>query len=182
MNQMYQRASDFAEQAHQMQRRKITGEPYFSHPRNVAHLLRDAGFRDEVVAAGFLHDVVEDTPVTLDEIRADFGDEVAELVASHTEDKLQPWEARKSHTIEVVRTGTLEQKAIIVADKLDNLQSVKYALSSEGDRVWGYFKRDYEAQKWYNESIVANMYEGLREDEIPKYFQKYAELCDWVFN
>ncbi|EUJ32267.1 HD domain-containing protein [Listeria cornellensis] len=178
---MYQRASDFAEQAHRMQRRKITGEPYFSHPRNVAQLLHDAGFREEVVAAGFLHDVVEDTPVTLDEIRAAFGVEVAELVASHTEDKSQSWEERKSHTIDVVRTGTLEQKAIIVADKLDNLRSIKYALSSEGNKVWGYFKRGYDLQKWYNESVVANMYVGLEKEEIPAYFKQYEQLCHWIF-
>ncbi|MBC1502085.1 bifunctional (p)ppGpp synthetase/guanosine-3',5'-bis(diphosphate) 3'-pyrophosphohydrolase [Listeria weihenstephanensis] len=178
---MYQQASAFAAKAHQMQRRKITGEPYFSHPRNVANLLRKAGFREEVVAAGFLHDVVEDTPVTLDEIRALFGNDVAELVESHTEDKSQTWEERKSHTIDAVRTGTLEEKAIIVADKLDNLQSIKYALSSEGNKVWSYFKRGYELQKWYNEGIVSNMYEGLRDEEIPAYFKEYERLCRWIF-
>ncbi|MBC1475565.1 bifunctional (p)ppGpp synthetase/guanosine-3',5'-bis(diphosphate) 3'-pyrophosphohydrolase [Listeria grandensis] len=178
---MYQRASDFAEEAHQTQRRKITGEPYFSHPRNVANLLRGAGFREEVVAAGFLHDVVEDTPVTLDEVRALFGEDVADLVASHTEDKTLSWEDRKSHTIEFLRTASLEQKAIIVADKLDNLQSIKYAWSSEGDKVWSYFNRGYKQQKWYNESVVANMYEGLEDSEIPAYFEQYERLCRWIF-
>ncbi|MBC2367577.1 bifunctional (p)ppGpp synthetase/guanosine-3',5'-bis(diphosphate) 3'-pyrophosphohydrolase [Listeria booriae] len=178
---MYQRASEFAEKAHRGQRRKITGEPYFSHPRNVANLLRNAGFREEVVAAGFLHDVVEDTPVTLDEIRTAFGEDVARLVASHTEDKSKTWEERKKHTIETVRTGTLEEKAIIVADKLDNLQSVKYALSSEGNKVWSYFNRGYDLQKWYNEGVVANMYTGLEEDEIPAFFRTYERLCRWMF-
>ncbi|MBC8923586.1 bifunctional (p)ppGpp synthetase/guanosine-3',5'-bis(diphosphate) 3'-pyrophosphohydrolase, partial [Escherichia coli] len=83
----------------------------FSHPLNVARILRRAGFREEVVVAGLLHDAVEDTEMTDADIRAAFGAEVADLVASHTENKTFSWEERTAHTIEQVRTGNLEEKA-----------------------------------------------------------------------
>lgn len=150
---MYEQARKLMIKAHNGQKRKITGEPYFSHPLNVARILRRAGFPEEVVIAGLLHDAVEDTEVTDQDIREMFGDIIADLVASHTENKSLSWEERKAHTIEQVRTGTLEEKALIVADKLDNLSSVRYALSSEGKAVWSYFNRGYDQQKWYNEGI-----------------------------
>lgn len=178
---MYEKARQMMIEAHSGQVRKITGEPYFSHPLNVARILRRAGFREEVVVAGLLHDAVEDTEMTDQDIRATFGDVVADLVASHTENKALSWEERKAHTIEQVRTGNLEEKALIVADKLDNLTSVKYALSSEGKSVWGYFKRGYELQKWYNEGIKNNMEYGINPAEIPAFFYEYARLVKWIF-
>lgn len=178
---MYEKAKVFIKEAHRGQRRKITGEPYFSHPFNVARILQQAGFGTDVVVAGLLHDVVEDTPITIEEIETEFGKHVAQLVAAHTENKDLSWEERKAHTIEVVRNGSLEEKAIIVADKLDNLTSVKYALSSEGDRVWNYFKRGYSLQKWYNQSVVKNMTYGLDPKEIPAYFETYTRLVGWIF-
>lgn len=178
---MYEKARKMMIEAHKGQVRKITGEPYFSHPLNVARILRRAGFSEDVVIAGLLHDAVEDTSMTDQDIRQIFGDVVADLVASHTENKALSWEERKAHTIEQVRTVTLEEKALIVADKLDNLSSVKYALSSEGKSVWSYFNRGYDQQKWYNEGIKNNMEYGLNPAEIPPFFEEYARLVKWIF-
>ncbi|MBC6298023.1 bifunctional (p)ppGpp synthetase/guanosine-3',5'-bis(diphosphate) 3'-pyrophosphohydrolase [Listeria sp. FSL L7-1517] len=178
---MYEKARKKMIEAHSGQVRKITGEAYFSHPLNVARILRRAGFSEEVVIAGLLHDAVEDTSMTDKDIRDMFGEKVADLVAAHTENKDLSWEERKAHTIEQVRTGTLEEKALIVADKLDNLSSVRYALSSEGDSVWNYFKRGYDKQKWYNEGIKNNMEYGLNPSEIPPFFAEYARLVKWIF-
>ncbi|MBF2345884.1 bifunctional (p)ppGpp synthetase/guanosine-3',5'-bis(diphosphate) 3'-pyrophosphohydrolase [Listeria seeligeri] len=178
---MYEKARKMMIEAHKGQVRKITGEPYFSHPLNVARILRRAGFSEDVVIAGLLHDAVEDTSMTDQDIRQIFGDVVADLVASHTENKTLSWEERKAHTIEQVRTGTLEEKALIVADKLDNLSSVKYALSSEGKSVWRYFNRDYDQQRWYNEGIKNNMEYGLNPAEIPAFFEEYSRLVKWIF-
>ncbi|MTJ93609.1 MAG: HD domain-containing protein, partial [Desulfovibrio sp.] len=74
------RAAAFAAEAHAAvgQVRKYTGEPYVEHPRAVARLVADAGGDDAMVAAAWLHDVVEDTRVSLDEIRGQFGDAVAD--------------------------------------------------------------------------------------------------------
>ncbi|WP_163652149.1 HD domain-containing protein [Listeria sp. PSOL-1] len=178
---MYQKAKIFAANAHLGQKRKITGEKYFSHPLNVARLLANAGFSEEVVVAGLLHDVVEDTEITSQEIERQFGKPVAELVAAHTENKALSWEERKAHTIETVRLGSLAEKALIVADKYDNLLSIQYAFSSEGKRVWSYFKRSYSEQKWYYESVAKEMSFGLGVPEIPSFFFSYAQLVPIVF-
>jgi (p)ppGpp synthase/HD superfamily hydrolase len=81
-NELERRALEFAIAAHASidQRRKYTGEPYIVHPIAVAALVRSVPHTPEIIAAAYLHDVVEDTPVTIEEIRAEFGDEVAALV------------------------------------------------------------------------------------------------------
>jgi len=95
------KAIEFAAKAHAGQYRKGTRVPYLVHPLNVAKILIDSGCSDVVAVAGILHDTVEDTPITLDEIRKHFGQAVAELVAGASEpDKSDTWENRKKHTIE----------------------------------------------------------------------------------
>ncbi|MHC5251181.1 HD domain-containing protein [Listeria kieliensis] len=178
---MYEKALEFARKAHASQKRKITGEKYFSHPFNVARILSSAGFPEYVVAAGLLHDVVEDTDVTRTDIVNEFGEKTANLVMAHTEDKSKSWEERKSHTIETVRNGNLEVKALIVADKLDNLSSIRYAMSMEGNRVWNHFKRGYNEQKWYYMGVLDAMTTGLSEEEIPAFFTAYERLVHTVF-
>ena len=95
-----------------------------SHPIEVALLLQDAGFDEEVVAAGLLHDVVEDTSIEVDEIRSRFGDEVADLVDAMTEaPEIQPYGVRKEeHRRRVARSGP-SAAAIYAADKIATLRS-----------------------------------------------------------
>lgn len=75
-----EKAQEFATAAHTGQVRKYTGEPYITHPIQVAEIVSRVSHTPEMIAAALLHDVVEDTPVTLDEIRTEFGDTVADLV------------------------------------------------------------------------------------------------------
>src|SRR5690606_11590930 len=100
-------AVGFAAGAHRGQRRKSTRVPYGAHARAGAARRCGWGCDDVVGVAGLLHDVVEDTPVTLEERARTFGAEVAALVEVVTEpDKALPWEARKGRTIAAVRAGT----------------------------------------------------------------------------
>lgn len=174
----YEEALQVATRAHHGQIRKNSTESYLEHPKRVANLLERAKFREEVVIAGLLHDVVEDSETTMEEIRVQFGDAIADIVAAHTEDKRLSWEDRKRHTIETVKRAPLEVKALIVADKLDNLQSVKKQYDEIGEGVWAAFKRGKEQQSWYNRSIVEAL--GVHEDE-PAYFQEYRELVQSFF-
>ena len=88
-----------AAEAHRDQLRKGSDTPYIVHPLAVGMILRQAGFSEEVVAAGILHDVIEDTSVTYNEIREKFNGRIAELVKSCSEpDRSLPWEQRKQHT------------------------------------------------------------------------------------
>ena len=83
------KAHDFAEEAHRGQKRS-SGEDYFIHPCAVVEILADFGFDSSTVIAAFLHDVLEDTSVTYDELKENFGDEICELVEGVTKlDKLQ---------------------------------------------------------------------------------------------
>lgn len=176
-----EKAKQFATEAHAGQLRKSSNEPYITHPIRVAKRLEDAGLSDELIAAGYLHDVVEDTLVEIEEIEHEFGEEVAELVAAHTEDKSKSWKERKQHTINTVKTARKKVKDLIVADKLDNLLSMEAALKEQGASVWSHFNAGRDMQKWYNESIAENMYAGLDAEDIPDFFRDFENTIERVF-
>jgi HD domain len=98
------RALEFAVQCHAGHRRDSDGEPFIKHPLEVARLLRDAGCSEVVVAAGLLHDVVDDSDVGVDEISARFGDSVATLVDGVTDDScVDSYRQRKQFLRDQVR-------------------------------------------------------------------------------
>jgi (p)ppGpp synthase/HD superfamily hydrolase len=100
------------------------GDTDIEHPLAVAEVLQENGFDEEVVAAGLLHDVVEDTSLDVEAIRARFGPEVARLVAEMTEDEsIEGYEERKAeHRSRVARDGRVA--AIYAADKLAKARAV----------------------------------------------------------
>ena len=120
-------ARTFATKAHADQRRKYTGEDYIHHPAAVAELVRSVPHTDEMVAAAWLHDVVEDTPVTLDKIRDEFGDTVADLVGDLT-DVSKPSDgnraARKAIDRHHTELASPQAKTIKLADLIDNTRSI----------------------------------------------------------
>ncbi len=155
MEEMINQAIQFASTKHAGQMRKSTEIPYISHPFAVAMLLQEAGYRAEVVAAGILHDTLEDTSTTTDEIASIFGIEVLRLIEAASEpDKSLPWEDRKRHTMSLLKQRSDEELAIIIADKLHNLQSIRRDLEIDGERVWKRFNRGKEQQAWYYQGIV----------------------------
>ena len=118
-----ERARGFAARAHGGQTRKSTKIPYINHPLAVADLVREMGADAEVIIAALLHDTTEDTRVTLDQIVEEFGTRVAGIVAGTSEpDKSLPWEDRKTHTIESLRSASFETALVSAADKIDNLR------------------------------------------------------------
>lgn len=183
MNLM-EKAKHFAAKAHEGQLRKVTGTPMFQHAENVALTLLEAGFSEEVVAAGFLHDTVEDTDVTMAEIVQHFGKKVAFIVAGHTENKALSWEERKQHTIdELADPNTpIEIRALIIADRLDNLRSLVEDIKVLGDDLWKCFKRGKDKQAWYFRGSLENMAVGLEADEIPAFFYIYEKEVKDFFN
>jgi (p)ppGpp synthase/HD superfamily hydrolase len=149
-------AIELAARAHRCQVRKGTEIPYIVHPLAVASILIRANCPEHLVIAGILHDTLEDTAVTLEEIRSHFGREVAALVFALSEpDKKAPWEERKAYTID-----HLEQKAtpdvllVSVADKLDNMRAIRAGLESAGEAFWQRFNRPREKQKWYYQRLA----------------------------
>lgn len=120
------RAYEFAAEKHRNQRRKNREQtPYINHPIRVANLLRVHGVTDRnVLAAALLHDTVEDTDATLEDISIVFGRHVASIVNEVTDDKSLPKHERKLLQIEHAPGKSTEAKLVKLADKLDNLRSL----------------------------------------------------------
>lgn len=150
-----EQAINFAARAHRNQNRKSTDIPYITHPFAVGMLLQKAKCCDDVIAAGILHDTLEDTSTTKEELEKQFGTRITNLVIAASEnDKSLPWEMRKQHTIDHLKTAYLEVIQVITADKLHNLSSIRADIEQFGDETWSRFNRGKSDQHWYYGSIV----------------------------
>lgn len=171
----------FAINAHMGQIRKSEPDkPMIVHPLGVGKLLEEYGFDDDVIAAGYLHDVVEDTKYTIYDIENRFGKEVANLVMGASEpDKSLSWEERKRHTILETKKLPLKNKVVICADKISNLEDLMINFEKNGKRDFSAFKRGEEQQKWYYTSV----YESLiyNEDKDLPIFKRLKNVLDVVF-
>lgn len=145
-------ALEKARAAHEGQVRNGSGGmPYIEHPTTVAARLEEHGYRDEVLAAALLHDVVEDSETTLDELRELFGEDVAGLVGALTDDEsIESYRERKAEHRERVAAADGEAMAIYGADKLTNVTTLRDAYGREGDAVRDEFKVPIElkAEIW----------------------------------
>ncbi|MCJ8520756.1 (p)ppGpp synthase/HD superfamily hydrolase [Pseudorhizobium tarimense] len=136
----------FATKAHGAigQRRKYTNEPYIVHPIAVAELVRSVPHTEEMVAAALLHDVVEDTPVAIEEIREEFGQEVAELVDWLT-DVSKPSDGnrrvRKHKDLLHLAKAPAAAKTIKIADLIDNTLTI----AKHDPSFWKVYRREKEA-------------------------------------
>jgi (p)ppGpp synthase/HD superfamily hydrolase len=138
-----ERALRVAIDAHAGQLRKSAEQtPYVVHPLHVALILARWGQDDDVIVAGLLHDVAEDSPAwPLPRIEAEFGHHVAKLVAELTEDKSKSWDERKRYAIDHVPRISPFAATIKAADKLHNLQSLVFELrGAPADEVWARFR------------------------------------------
>lgn len=145
---LLKRAFDWAAVWHADQKRKYPGAavPYMSHVAGVAAILSRHGFAEPVVAAGALHDVMEDCAVTYDVLVSKFGAVVADLVRHVSEeDRSLSWEDRKRLYLEHFSKKPWEAQAITLADKIDNFQSIVVCARDFGD-PWVMFKRGKDAQ------------------------------------
>ena len=160
-----EKAKIFAINAHMGQIRKSEPDkPMIIHPISVGMLLEEYGYDEPVIASGYLHDVVEDTKYTIEDIKREFGDEVANLVMGASEpDKSLSWEERKAHTIEETKKLPLRNKLVICADKINNLEDLMLKFQKSGNRDFSAFKRGEEQQKWYYTSVYESLIYG--EDE-----------------
>jgi (p)ppGpp synthase/HD superfamily hydrolase len=144
--------------AHEGQYRKNTKIPYIVHPVAVGMILQEAGYSEEMVAAGILHDTIEDTELTIADIEREFGTEIAAIVAGCSEpDKSLSWEERKEHTIEFLKTAPVEIRVVACADKLHNVKSIRTDEEQNGDTVWTRFRRGKVQQEWYYRNVIGSL-------------------------
>jgi (p)ppGpp synthase/HD superfamily hydrolase len=117
------------------------GLPYIEHPRMVAATLAAREYDDETLAAALLHDVVEDSDTTVEELRGEFDDTIADLVAALSDDEsIEDYRARKDEHRGRVAAVDGDAPAIYAADKLTNMTTLSTAIEAEGMRVADEYK------------------------------------------
>jgi GTP pyrophosphokinase len=135
---LLERAYLTAERLHTGQTRK-SGDPYITHPLAVTTILADIGMTEPTLVAALLHDTVEDTPYTLDELRSDFGDEVALLVDGVTKlDKVKYGDTAQAETIRkmiVAMSRDIRVLVIKLADRLHNMRTLRYLKQEKQERI-----------------------------------------------
>ena len=134
---LLERAYQTAERMHGTQMRK-SGDPYITHPLAVTTILADIGMTEPTLVAALLHDTVEDTPYTLEELRHDFGDEVARLVDGVTKlDKVKYGDSAQAETIRkmiVAMSRDIRVLVIKLADRLHNMRTLRYVKQTTQER------------------------------------------------
>ncbi len=182
---LIEEAIQFAAVAHKGTTRKGVRIPYVAHVMETMMLVAHMTSDNEVIAAAALHDVVEDTPYTLEDIRSRFGIRVADLVAHETENKRhdQPkeetWKIRKGEQLAKVESAPVEVKMIMLGDKLSNMRASLRDYRKDPEHLWDKFNmKDVKEQEWYYRSVAEKLTE-LKE--YPAY-QEYVCILDEVFS
>ena len=176
----YREALEFALRAHEGQFRKGSGIPYITHPVSVSAILAQYGYEEDLVIAGLLHDVLEDTAVTRTELGSRFGVRIASLVSGVTEKKKdakglpRPWEIRKEEGLRHLGVAEEQVVALKAADALHNVECLIRDLRIVGDDIWTRFKRGQEQQLDYYMRLSGLIRSRLGEAPLA------LELCEAV--
>jgi len=139
---LFDRAASFAIAAHSGTERRGKGFPYIIHPMEAASIVSSITNDEELLAAAILHDTVEDTGATADQIRGLFGDRVAELVMYETALKRpgMTWCEKREMQIDKLRSAPRDAKIVAIGDKLSNLRAIVRDYRAMGDELWLRFK------------------------------------------
>jgi guanosine-3',5'-bis(diphosphate) 3'-pyrophosphohydrolase len=176
---MIVKAIAFANEKHAGQFRKGKQTPYILHVLEAGIIVSQIKYDEELIAAAILHDLVEDTEVTLETIAEEFGARVAELVATQTEDKSLSWHARKKHTVDTLPNAPFDVKLLTLADKLSNARSLYRDYLEVGDELWERFNmKDKQQQGMYYKGLV----DGLAELAYLNEYQEFRSLVEKLFN
>lgn len=174
----------FATRAHQGTERRRKGFPYIIHPLEAMSIVATITNDPELLAAVVLHDTVEDTSVTLEDLQREFGPRIAHLVAEETDVKEAPdgtpltWRQRKQRDIEKLRTAPLDVKTVTIGDKLSNLRAIARDYRQQGDAIWQMFhEKDKATHAWR----FRGLRDALRDLSDTFAFQEFDRLVDEVF-
>lgn len=176
----------FATKAHEGQMRKLAGTPYILHPLEVAAIISTITDNLETMAAGVLHDTVEDCDVDPREIKERFGSRVAALVQSETEDKLssrpasETWLERKEESLIMLNlTPDRDVRILWLGDKLSNMRSFYRSYLKEGDAMWQSLnQKDPKMHAWYYRTIAEYIKDELGDTAA---YAEYVDLVEKTF-
>ena len=178
------RAIIFAVKAHSGTERRGKGYPYIVHPLEAVEIVATMTADQELLAAAARHDTVEDTYVTVDQIRAEFGDRVADLVASESDEmpagisEEDSWHSRKRAAIDRLSHASRDAKIVALGDKLSNMRAIARDYAVQGDALWNIFHaKDPKDHEWHYRGLA----DALRELDGTFAFQEFERLINQVF-
>ncbi len=178
---LFDEAAKFAIEAHHNTERRCKGYPYIIHPMEAASIVASITNDPEMLAAAILHDTVEDTDVTLEQIRERFGDRVAMLVQHETAPASEhlSWREKRTKQVEQLAAAPYDSKVVAIGDKLSNLRGIARDYRLYGDATWKLFhapngKADIE---WYYRS----MGEALRDLSETLAYKEFAWILELTF-
>ena len=182
--QLLDRAIVFAVKAHAGTERRGKGFPYIVHPMEAMEIVATMTPDQELLAAAALHDTVEDTDVTVEQIRAEFGARVASLVAAESDDVVEgvseedSWHARKQAAIDRLAHASHDAKMVALGDKLSNMRAIARDYAVQGDKLWSLFHApDPKDHEWHYRGLA----DSLRELSDTVAFKEFESLIDQVF-
>ena len=174
------RAILFAVQAHAGVERRGKGFPYVVHPMEAMAIAATMTSDQEVLAAAALHDVVEDTDVTLDDLRSRFGDRVAMLVDTESDRPAlrEDWRARKEDSLKRLSEASRDEKIVALGDKLSNMRAIARDYTTEGEVFWNRFLvKDKSVHAWRYHALV----DALSSLSDTYAWQEFKFLVDRIF-
>lgn len=178
---MLEKAISFAMEAHKGEVRKGTERPYILHPLEVLQILSSMKADTGLMAAGVLHDTIEDTSVTLKDILDNFGADVAALVNGHTEDKRQSWFVRKLNNICELEDADVRLKMLIMADAVSNLRSLYADYREAGEELWLRFNAPKELQALKYSKVQDALSEMQNYEETRDVYWEMVDLYKDIF-
>lgn len=174
-----------ASQLHVGQTRKSDGNiPYVSHVFSVAAILSNYTDDEDIIAAALLHDTIEDTSYTPENLEREFGTRVKDIVMGVTEEKMRdgvkiPWAERKQKYLERIMQDSKESLLVAAADRLHNISSLIVEYKECGNVVWAKFSASPDKQVEFFNKLLAILKEKLDSpivDELAKACEKAEDL------
>lgn len=186
--ELLDKAIIFAVKAHHNTERRGKGFPYIVHPMEAVEIVATITPDQELLAAAALHDTIEDTDVTVEDIRREFGDRIANLVHAESdqidgvlfngENEEETWHARKQAAIDRLAEAPHDAKIVAMGDKLSNMRAIARDYAVKGDALWNIFHvKDKASHEWHYRGLAAS----LSELSDTFAYQEFITLIDQVF-
>ena len=182
--ELLDRAIIFAVKAHAGTERRGKGFPYIVHPMEAMEIVSTMTADQELLAAAALHDTVEDTDVTVEQLRSEFGDRIADLVDVESDvmdegvSEEDSWRARKEAGIRRLARAGRDAKIVALGDKLSNMRAIARDFAAQGDAFWSIFHaKDPKQHAWRYRALA----DAMRELEGTAAFSEFESLIDKVF-
>ena len=174
----------FAVRAHAGTERRGKGFPYIVHPLEAVEIVATMTNDQELLAAAVLHDTVEDTDVTVEQIRAEFGNRIASLVASESDTPQtgvsdeDSWHARKQAAINRLACASHDAKIVALGDKLSNMRAIARDYAYQGDDLWNLFHAKAPNEHEWHYRGLAHALSELRDTFA---YKEFEQLINQVF-